>query len=511
MPGTPLEVEAKLRVDALFAVPDLRGLPGVDAVVELPEALLEATYFDTPDLALLAAGITLRHRIEPDAPPGSPGTWTLKLPHQAGGRALERSELTWDGPADAIPAEAISLTRARVRRAALRPVANLETRRQRFALMGADGLPAAELDDDLVRVDPLFGRDQGGAKSFRQIEVEITESSTAKTLQAAVERLQAAGAEPEPDGTKLRRALGRPPVTKRLPRRPRGRSTAGELVRACLADGLSAIIANDIGIRLGSDVEHVHQARTAARRLRSELRMFRPVLEPEWEARLNEGLKRLGRALGAVRDADVMVAGLQTAIAHLEPADAAAAGTLLSRLVQQREAAALGLRAELDGEAYLDLLDALAAGTVAPELVRAENDEARSVLPGLMAPMWKRVRSQVKRLDDVPADEDLHELRKRAKHMRYAAERAAPVLHKPAARLGTRAKKLQDVLGQLHDDGVVEEWLRGQKRLKPAAGLAVGELIAAAVERQQDAREAWPRQWGKARKAWRTFKKAASG
>lgn len=517
------EVEAKLAVDALFAMPDLRGLPGVSSVVALPDAVLEATYFDTPDLGLLDAGITLRHRMEPQAPPGSPGTWTLKLPGQAGGLALERSELTWEGPADAIPAEAISLTRARVRRAVLRPVAELRTRRCRYALMGPDGLPAVELDDDAVTVHG--GR--GDGRAFRELEVEISEqrsptrsagsASAARTLVAAVERLQAAGASPEGDRPKLSRALG-PPAGKR-PARQSARlgppSTVADVVRACVGEALRTLVVHDAGIRLGAGTEHVHRARIATRRLRSELRLLRPELDPEWERRVRSGLKRLGQVLGAVRDADVAVAGLQDAIAGLEPADAAAAGTLLDRLVREREAAVKRLRAELDGESYLDLLDELASAAVAPQLVR-DAAEARDVLPALVAAVWKRARTQVRRLPSVaPADEALHELRKRAKHVRYAAERAAPVLgghkRKRAAKLARRAKGLQDVLGQFHDAGVRDRWLRAQKGLEPAESLAAGELIAAAVEDRQRPREAWPAEWEAARRAWRRFDKARSG
>ncbi|HEU5004028.1 MAG TPA: CYTH and CHAD domain-containing protein [Actinomycetota bacterium] len=507
------EIEAKLRVDPLFAMPDLRDLPGVAGVVAMPDAVLHATYFDTPDLTLLAAGITLRHRREPEAPAGSPGTWTLKLPGQAGGLALQRSELTWEEPAGAIPAEAISLTRARVRRAVLGPVAELQTRRQRFALMGADGLPAAELDDDVVTVHG----GPGDGRVFREIEVEITDSSTTRTLEAAVERLQAAGASAEQSGTKLGRALGAPPAGRRAnsPVRLGPRSTVGEAVRMCLGDGLRTLIAHDIGIRLGGDVEHVHQARVAARRLRSELRLFRPELEPDWERRLSDGLKRLGQALGAVRDTDVMVAGLQDALAELELADGAAAGSLLNRLVRERTAAVARLRAEMDGEAYLDLLDALSSAALAPELVRDEGAEVHDVLPALMRRQWKRMRAQAGSLPEVPRDEALHELRKRAKHLRYAAERAAPALRgttaKRAAKLGRRAEDLQDVLGRLHDAGVREEWLRAQKRLKEGASLAAGELIAAAVEERQRAREVWQEPWDDARKAWRKFTKASSG
>ena len=51
----------------------------------------------------------------------------------------------------------------------------------------------------------------------------------------------------------------------------------------------------------------VHQARVAARRLRSDLKTFSLLLEPGWVGRVRDELRWVGDALGAVRDTDVLV------------------------------------------------------------------------------------------------------------------------------------------------------------------------------------------------------------
>ena len=57
-PDSATESEDKLAADTAFEIPDLTGVaPGVEVAV-LPEALLEAAYFDTPDLRLAQNGIT---------------------------------------------------------------------------------------------------------------------------------------------------------------------------------------------------------------------------------------------------------------------------------------------------------------------------------------------------------------------------------------------------------------------------------------------------------------------
>ena len=53
-----------------IALPDLAGLvPGATAIA-LPEAHLDATYYDTADLRLARWGITLRRRDGELGPPG---------------------------------------------------------------------------------------------------------------------------------------------------------------------------------------------------------------------------------------------------------------------------------------------------------------------------------------------------------------------------------------------------------------------------------------------------------
>src|SRR6476619_5100589 len=74
MTADHLEVEDKYHLDGRADLPDFGGMPGVRSV-SVVEHRLEATYFDTPDLALAAAGITLRRRTV-----GEDAGWHLKLP-----------------------------------------------------------------------------------------------------------------------------------------------------------------------------------------------------------------------------------------------------------------------------------------------------------------------------------------------------------------------------------------------------------------------------------------------
>ena len=78
-----------------------------------------------------------------------------------------------------------------------------------------------------------------------------------------------------------------------------------DAIRSALCRARQRIRQHEPGARQG-DVEGVHRMRTAARRLRGELHLYRDLLEGDWAERLNRELKWLGQRLGAVRDGDVL-------------------------------------------------------------------------------------------------------------------------------------------------------------------------------------------------------------
>jgi hypothetical protein len=92
-------------------------------------------------------------------------------------------------------------------------------------------------------------------------------------------------------------------------------------------------------------------------------------------------------------------------------------------------------------------------------LVKVRADEVRSFSPAVLDPA------------DVEA---LHDMRIAAKRLRYVLELHAPVFGEAAERGAKRAKKLQDLLGEIHDCDVtiprVERHIEGL-RLEDAAAL----------------------------------------
>lgn len=492
-----LELEHKLGVWPGFVLPDLSGV-GELVTRPLPELHLVATYYDTADLRLVRSGATLRFRIGEQA-----GTWTLKLPAGDGGGApgaLARTELDVVAPGGTVPDRLRWLTYGLSRGAALRPVCVVETSRRRTVLEGSTGRRLGELDDDLVVTADEDGRP---LRSFRELELELAPEASAEQVDAVLGLLRSAGARSASATPKVVRALGPLAASPVDWAPPETIETVEDLVRRALAGDLARFMDHEVGTRLGSEPEDLHQARVGLRRFRADLRTFAPVLDAAALEPLRGELAWLGRALGEVRDADVLAERLDDEVAGLPPADQPVAAAVCAALAAERRQARVRLEEVLATPRYAAVLEALVDTVLAPP-VRVEA-RAGDWAGQLLAAPWRRLRRAARRLGAPPAPEELHELRIKTKRARYAAEALQPVLGGPARELAVRLAPLQEVLGTFHDAVVLEEWLRGGvgPATPPAQALVVGELVGSARAAAGAAARAWPRSWRRAGRAAR--------
>lgn len=445
------EVERKYDVDPGVEIPDLGVLSEVVRVAPPIGVEQTATYFDTPDLRLLSAQVTLRRRTG-----GLDDGWHLKLP-RAGARRQE-VRMPLDGT-DAPPAALLDRVRVLIRDAPVEPSAVLLTRRSVRRLLGEGNVVLAELCDD--RVTATTCSDTPTVEEWREWELELVDAPAA-LLDAAEPVLVRAGARPSTVGSKVARVLAeclptRPTWQERkvLGRRP----TAGELLTAYVADHLIRLERQDELLRSG-DHEGVHQLRVAARRLRSALTTYAPLLEPGAVTDLRAELRWFGGVLSEARDAEVLSQRL-TALVEQQPAELVlgpVAHRITDELRERSRAGRVHADEALNGERYFRLLDRLEAFLVAPPFTEAAHSDARKVVPKLVQADLQRLRkrNRVHRRATSGDDRDLalHEVRKSAKRLRYAAETAVPAFGKRATSLAARAEALQKVLGE-HQDSVV--------------------------------------------------------
>jgi CHAD domain-containing protein len=488
------ERERKFDVTDDVEIPDLGGVSMRDGST----VTLTATYWDTPDRRLLRWGHTLRHRRASD---GSEGGWTLKLavPSKSSRSDLDREEVSVPGSSQFPPAELRSLVKGIVRTEPLQRIATITTNRRRVELAGhgPDDRAAVEISDD--RVSSTVDNAPGTA--FRQIEVEAKAPGADPLLDAVSRSLARAGAIPT-TSSKLARVLegSVDPEIVVPPARPK--MSIEDLARAAIGSGAMRLIQNDPAARLGSDPEAIHQARVATRRLRSDLKTIEPLLAPARVERLREELAWVGELLGAVRDLDVLIERVDE-LADRLPEERDAAPAIVDALREDRRVRHVELVDGLGSPRYVHLLDELVKANGSPPMA-AGVDGRRSVRPSLrplVRKAWRRLARAVKRLDADPSDEDLHEIRKRAKRARYAAELSVGVLGTDAGKLARRLEALQDVLGELQDAVVAEQrlgWI-GRNRLTNGAAFGAGTLVCEEREARAEARAGWPAVWKAAR------------
>jgi CHAD domain-containing protein len=476
------EREIKLDVPNDFEMPDITEGPNGLQVADGGTATYDTAWFDTVDFRLARWGASLRYR-EGEG-------WTLKLDPETDNGMLFRGELTFDGDAGSVPDAAADLVRPYARGAALAPRVRATTTRRRL-MLGARDRPVVELVDDAVEVTEA----PTGASRFRQIEIELLSDDGASVARDIAKRLRAAGA-PAADGEpKIDRALGgRPEPEFEVPMIGKD-STVADLVRAAIAEPVRALISHAPGVRLGHDPEDVHKARVATRRLRSTLRTFGDRLDPDWADDLRTELRWLADDLGAVRDADVMVARLRERVEALEDQDRAAGNGLLDKLISGRTDASERLLASTSTYRYERLLDRLVAAARDPALRGATDQPAEAAAPVVEAP-WSKLRRAVERAGGSSDPTLLHRVRIRAKRARYAAEAVAPACGGRAKTFAKLAAELQDVLGEHHDATVLAAWLRDVASTSRACPAFVAGELAAQQRRTADAVVAeWPDAW----------------
>jgi CYTH domain len=212
-----LEVEQKYEADAGFTLPSLDALPGVAQVTEPEVYLLDATYYDTDDLALNRSKVTLRRRTG-----GTDEGWHLKLPVRADTRQELHEPL---GSGTEVPLRLVARVEDLTAGQVLHPIASLSSERTVRRLTSNAGTVLAEIADDQVTARRLpagtgpAGTGQAGTGPagtepaaaeplvWREIEVEAGEAGSAGLLTAAGKLLKEAGARPARSASKLGRLL----------------------------------------------------------------------------------------------------------------------------------------------------------------------------------------------------------------------------------------------------------------------------------------------------------------
>ncbi|TCJ93454.1 CHAD domain-containing protein [Nocardia alba] len=256
---------------------------------------------------------------------------------------------------------------------------------------------------------------------------------------------------------------------------------AGKAVVAALREDIDRLFDAEPEVRADAD-DSVHQMRVATRRLRSVLRSYRILFDAEEAAVTAAELKWLADLLGVARDAEVRAERFTDLLADFDRAPAEVTDALVGASRSAYTDAHAQVLSAMDTKRYRRLRKVLKTWRtdppLAPELAR---DKATEVFDKVLRRDRKRLRKLVfAEPTATPADrvELLHDIRKGAKRLRYSCEAAGSVLGADATDLGSRAKRLQTVLGDHRDAVESREAIMAVAVGTHSAAATVYELLA---------------------------------
>jgi triphosphatase len=509
-----LELKVELTARGMQSI-DSRGHLADFAVGPPQTRTLRSIYFDTPDRRLREKGVSLRVRRV-----GKRWVQTVKAGTDVRGGLSNPIEV--EGVVQESEPELKSVGDRAIRKeikkvldgSTLTPMFETVVRRTTRRLRAGGN---AEI---VLALDKGEVRSPAGSSEIQEAELELKSGSAASLLAVAEalfadEPIRLAKKSKAERGYEL--LLGRPPealqpLSATLPKLKSNQSCA-DAFRAILGVVAEQILHNWQVVAESDDPEGPHQLRVGLRRLRSALRVFRPVADSERLRELDAKARELGRVVGELRDADVLI-GAVVAQARAsndgQPSFAKLHEVLLSELGAKRQQVRTAL---LSPEWSSFQLRLSLLSKVADDWTDAGDDRAAPARPvGKHARKgieraWRKVARWAERLEELSIDER-HQMRKALKALRYAVEFFRPIYPRKASRRFLEdLKDLQEIFGYLNDVAMAKKLMdlspvhAFDAELQRAAGYVLGWHAARANEEWAAARERWrqlecaPRFW----------------
>lgn len=464
---------------------------------------LRAQYFDTQTADLAKAGVALRLRLE-----GRHWVQTLKMP---GSHRLEKIELNHPRPGPSLDLSVYSDTPAKrviskhgeqlavvyetdVRRLFRRvrtPVGTVEVALDQGHIQAGElNLPVSEVEFELVSGQPhaMFLLGLKWLMTYGLVLDLRSKAERGTTLAALANRLANLG---EVDDAATTAARANAIASYWAPRgthaiKLRDQITPAQALAAVTTECLEQIARNaavlaeidTAGHYRAGKPEHTHQLRVGIRRLRSAWSLFQklaPLPPQSWR----DEVKVHFAALGTARDDDVLRETVMPELSaagqppldlragqHEEPSMAITASPAFQRWLVELLAWTIGahpLQADLAAE---------------PQPPKSKQPHMHQALAKQLFKWHEKVLTNGLQFKKLPI-ESKHDLRKRAKRLRYGLQFAESIL--PAKKLKNYRRSLsqiQDILGEMNDLYVAREKFEGLRDDQPPAWFAVGWIAS---------------------------------
>ncbi|WP_028062280.1 CYTH and CHAD domain-containing protein [Solirubrobacter soli] len=420
-----------------------------------------STFYDTFDGRLHAAGVTLHHiggRLTLTDRETGETLATSPAPARAEHRLFDHDL------ADGLNSRLADVIEMR----ALTPVAKVRTREITLGVLNADQKTVVRLN--VATHEGLRGRVRATAvrgydKDLEQVDALLRDGlSLPEATVPLVDEAVAATGKPA-DGTSAKLNLHLDPE-----------EPASEAAATVFARLLEVIDENFPGTLEDVDSEFLHDLRVAVRRTRSLQRQFKAIY-PERLQHHREEFKRIQAITSDLRDLDVYLLDFPALKASL-PAQMQPDLDPLKTLLETKRAKALtqtrrALKAERTQAALKEWGEFTHATYASKQTVKA-------LASHRITSVYKQMVKMGTAIDDESPAEDLHELRKVGKELRYLLEFFASLYPVEVGKPFVKSLKgLQDQLGRFQDHEVQANKLRelAPEVSNPMTLMAMGVLV----------------------------------
>lgn len=481
-----LETEIKMSLPAGAA----RRLPAHRLLADskpLRQQLVN-TYYDTADRRLQRKRLAVRYRQK-----GSEWLLTVKSDAPSPGGLAQRRE--WEVASQPGEFDFAHVDNMKLRRflesvtSELVPVFTTDFIRSLWILTPQDG----------TRIEVALDRGKiiAGERSdpICEVELELLEGSVDELFAAAV-ALQAElplhpeGASKAERGYRLAADTALAPVRATNAVLEMGMTTIA-VFRSTVFSCLGQLQGNERGVRDTDAPEYIHQARVAMRRLRSAIRLWRPLLPADYVSNFDPRWRTLANQLGDTRNWDVLITEILPPISKAFP-EHSDIRRLENEARTHLTACRKQARAAMTSPTYSQLLLEFTAASVA--LAESKKPPIGGFAPRSLNKRAKRVAALATETRDANP-EARHALRVALKRLRYALEFFAPLFPlRRMQRYHQSAAGLLELLGQMNDIVVAEQlamqalpghhsdlvraWLAGRSDLMLAQlGPLLGEFL----------------------------------
>ena len=488
-------------VDSQTTAESLVGeLPSLFQLIEIPGSKHIQTLLDTFDWRLFSAGWQLRMQ-------GAPGSLILSSLDGRKQFCICSNETLPRFVTDIEDPQIRNLLQPVIEMRALLPRARISSNTRKFNILNKKEKAVACLHiiDTIVR--PPSGRQRTSlATAVQLLPAHGNNKKLASVKKAMKDRFKLTVADPGQYLATLEVAGATPgDYNNRIDVTLTADMNAHTATRKILSSQLEVIKNNLDGTRKNIDSEFLHDFRVSIRRTRSALSQIKGVFADNRVEYFKSQFGWLGEVTGSTRDLDVLLNSYNDYRDSLPPPLCDDLDPFQEFLVNHQRSEQQTMRRRLSTRKFKELLSDWEAFIDEQALPDTEN-AARPVTQLAQERIWKmyrRVLRQGRAITDTTTNEELHELRKSCKKLRYLIEFFSSLYPSNTIHPVTkRLKKLLDNLGEYNDTTVQVESIENYARHMAEDGIyssrafiAMGALIGNLFRRQATIRKDFNKQF----------------